>query len=61
MLNFSDEIDFWVEGFLRLTKSSIEKTKTAIENHFRMKTLFPEVFDVNDLPSYVESDIFDYL
>lgn len=56
-----DEIDFWIEGFLRLTKNNLEKTKTAVDSHFRLKTLFPQVYDVRDLPNYVESDLFEYL
>jgi len=39
----------------------MEKTKLAVESHFRMKTLFPQVYDVNDLSNYVESDLYDYL
>lgn len=58
---FLDELDFWIEGFLRLTKNNIEKAKQAVENYFRMKTIFPQVFRVEDLPNYVESEIYDYL
>lgn len=61
MSNFSDELNFWIEGFLRLTKNNIEKTKLGVESHFRLKTLFPQVFSVHDLPNYVESDVYDYL
>ncbi|CAH1716271.1 alpha-tocopherol transfer protein-like [Aphis gossypii] len=57
----NDELSFWIEGFLRLTKNNLEKTKLAVESHFRMKTLFPQVYDVNDLSNYVESDLYDYL
>jgi hypothetical protein len=58
---FSDEINFWIEGFLRLTKNNAEKTKLAVDNHFRLKTLFPQVYSINDLQDYVESDIYKYL
>jgi len=61
MLNFSDEINFWIEGFLRLTKNNVEKTKIGVESHFRLKIMFPEVFSVNDLLNYVESDLYEYL
>ncbi|XP_060881508.1 alpha-tocopherol transfer protein-like [Metopolophium dirhodum] len=57
----NDEIDFWIEGFLRLTKNNLEKTKQGVESHFRLKTLFPQVYDVCDLPNYVESELFEYL
>uniref|UniRef100_A0A2S2QXJ0 Alpha-tocopherol transfer protein-like n=1 Tax=Sipha flava TaxID=143950 RepID=A0A2S2QXJ0_9HEMI len=57
----NDEINFWIEGFLRLTKNNAEKTKLAVDNHFRLKTLFPQVYSINDLQDYVESDIYKYL
>jgi len=57
----NDEINFWIEGFLRLTKNSYNKTILGIESHFRLKSLFPVLFDVDDLPNYVESEIFEYL
>lgn len=61
MSNFSDEINYWIEGFLRLTRNNIEKTMIAVESHFRLKTLFPQVFSVCDIPDYVESELFEYL
>ncbi|XP_050435849.1 alpha-tocopherol transfer protein-like [Adelges cooleyi] len=57
----NDEINFWIEGFLRLTKNNVEKSKKAVESHFRLKSLFPHVFDIRNLSDYVESDLFEYL
>ncbi|XP_025203008.1 alpha-tocopherol transfer protein-like [Melanaphis sacchari] len=57
----NDELSFWIEGYLRLTKNNLEKTKSGVESYFRLKTLFPQVYDVNDLLNYVESDLYEYL
>lgn len=59
--HFSDEINFWIEGFLRLTRNNVEKTKLAVDSHFCLKTLFPQVYSVNDLQDYVKSDVYEYL
>lgn len=61
MSNFTDEINYWIEGFLRLTRNNIEKTMIGVESHFRLKTLFPQIFSVCDIPDYVESELFEYL
>ncbi|XP_065222293.1 alpha-tocopherol transfer protein-like [Planococcus citri] len=56
-----EEINYWIEGFLRLTKNNVEKTKTAVDCYFKAKHIFGEIFSIKDFQAYLYSNVFDNL
>ncbi|XP_050535767.1 uncharacterized protein LOC126902484 [Daktulosphaira vitifoliae] len=55
----SEELNYQIEGYLRLTKNNIEKSKIALDSYFCLKTLYPKIFEISNLYDYVDSDIFE--
>ena len=58
---FSEEINFWIEGLLRYTKNSIERSKEAVDHFFKGKSLFNNWNNINNFREYMHSAQFDNL
>ena len=57
----SEEINFWIEGLLRYTKNSVERSKEAVDNFFKGKYLCNNWNNIENFHTYVHSAQFDNL
>lgn len=56
-----EEINYWIEGFLRLTKNNVERTKIAVDCYLKAKHIFGDIFAIKDFQAYTYSNLFDNL
>ncbi|KAK7602837.1 hypothetical protein V9T40_006811 [Parthenolecanium corni] len=56
---FDDELDYWIENLLRLTKNDVDKAKIAVDSYYKGVPLFGDLFRIPNFNEYVYSDLFD--